>query len=245
MSAEEFVGKVFHPSEDRCHNLTAVILRFVSPYKPLRLLDIGCGTGRQIFELAAKLPLAAFDGVDISEENILAAQSELRYSSYEDRVSFHCAEYMNFSCDPYDVIISDSVFHLIEARTDTLFTKISNDLNYDGLLIFSIPHDCWFNHLLWMLRRILRSIRCSLSDFIILSVAKIIHHKTMDVNMLKQRLHYMYILPARVYSKELRSLLTDSIGMQYITEMQYHHSSFGQSKHKLIIMKQIKHNWQK
>jgi S-adenosylmethionine-diacylgycerolhomoserine-N-methlytransferase len=51
------------------------------------VLEVGCGTGRNIVKAAAKYPNARFLGVDISEEMLRSAQLAVARRGVEDRVS--------------------------------------------------------------------------------------------------------------------------------------------------------------
>ena len=114
LSQIEFLEATFSAPSERVQRTTAVILKYVPAYGRPTVLDIGCGTGEQIYNLASALPLGNLVGIDISRSNIQTALSDPRLETFRDRVTFQEGNYLDFMSDGFDVIISESVFHLIE-----------------------------------------------------------------------------------------------------------------------------------
>ena len=159
MTESVFSESVFSAPLERCLLFRQRLARFVDSSKALRFLDLGCGTGSQMFSLAGAWPKGFFVGVDVSHQSIrIAERSRLRKSCAE-RTEFHHGDYMEFQSDPFDVIYSFSSVHLIAADTKALLSKISRDLKCGGLFINVMPYECPYNKALWRARRMLRLIR--------------------------------------------------------------------------------------
>ncbi len=78
--------------------------------RPLRILDIGCGTGRFLRQLSRALPDARFYGLDLSRHYISEARSH--FSAEEDvSLVVENAESMPFGSSTFDVVTSVFMFH--------------------------------------------------------------------------------------------------------------------------------------
>ena len=60
------------------------------------VLEIGCGTGRNLVKAAGLYPQARFDGIDISQEMLTAAQAAIDGAGLNDRVRLARADAANF-----------------------------------------------------------------------------------------------------------------------------------------------------
>ncbi len=230
-----FGDRTFHATEEKCRVITEAVLRHVKRGKGLRVLDIGCGCGDQIFSLAARLPEADYLGVDISGPNIENAQKKAAAIDMSGRISFALSNYMDFVTQPFDVIISDSVLQNIDASSDALFGKIAVDLAPDGILIITMPYSCFYNSLLWSVRRLLRTLRSGFTDRLIFAIAKNIHGNNYSEELLLERVNYMYLLPHRFFCDTTDRLLVSALRANKICEINVEHTSIGQPKHKLCI----------
>src|SRR5208282_4824851 len=72
VSQVDFRTRRFSAPQARVQEFTGDVLQHVEPSRALRVLDIGCGSGEQVIDLATALPQARFVGVDISPANISA-----------------------------------------------------------------------------------------------------------------------------------------------------------------------------
>ena len=236
MAREDFLDKTFTAPQDRCRQTTELILRYVDAQRSLRVLDLGCGTGRQLFDLAKALPHAHLTGIDIAEMNIQRAKEYARAQSAEERLTFEATDYLHFEAIPFDLIVSDSTLQNIDAPKATLFAKINADLVPGGKLAATIPYACAYNHMLWSLRRAFRLLRSPLTDSILLAVAKVLHGRRYDEPSLRERIHYMYLLPHLYDCQALRRLLEASWGLDLVGEHDVPHESLAQPKHRMLIM---------
>ena len=60
------------------------------------VLEIGCGTGRNLIKAARRYPKARFYGLDISEEMLVVARRNVARAGLADRIALHQADATNF-----------------------------------------------------------------------------------------------------------------------------------------------------
>jgi len=233
----EIGGRTFTAPKERCRHVTEAILRHVDPARALRVLDLGCGTGEQLFDLAPALPAAALTGIDISGESIRVARERQRELPWGQRLSFAATDYMEYRTAPFDVILSDGVLHAITVPTAELFAKIAGDLTAGGVLVYTMPYPCLYNRALTSVRRIFRSVRSPLTDALILVLARGIHGRRYDDARLRERIPYMYLLPQRYHCPALREMLRGSCGLQLVGEYPFVHASIAQLKHRMAVFR--------
>ncbi len=213
--------------------LLADVAPHIDSQRPLRILDLGCGCGAGSLLLADIFPMAQVIGIDISEPNIAAGQRELETRQI-DRVSFVCADYsrVRFPPEHFDLIVSDSVLHLIPNASRDILPKLTGELASGGYVVFSIPDNGFFNWLLWLVRCTLRLCRSTMTDRLILRVARLLHGKTTDDAFLRERINYMYMAPSLWFSRNLRGKLS-GLGLVNVRDCGYPNSSPGQFHHRL------------
>ena len=89
-----------------------------------RLLDVGCGPGLMLLQLAASYPNATFVGVDVVEVGGLeTARRLIRERGFDDRIHVECvpAEQMTYA-EAFDGVLITRVFHeiAVESRVGLL-----------------------------------------------------------------------------------------------------------------------------
>ncbi|MHA1511369.1 MAG: class I SAM-dependent methyltransferase [Promethearchaeota archaeon] len=110
--------------------------------KPLKILDIGCGPGIHLLELAKSYPDHNFYGIDYDFEMI-------QYATKESKPEAHHLQYISgdFLSDSFLINNNfDFIFSLGNSLTliwgissiENLFRKISENLNENGVLFFQI-----------------------------------------------------------------------------------------------------------
>jgi trans-aconitate methyltransferase len=207
-----------------------------APARPgIRILDIGCGTGSLVFELAAARPDAFIAGVDVSDANIQTALVRLAASRHGDRVGFQQADYLTLVAPPFDLLVTDGVLHLIPGSTSVLFAKLARDLVPGGVLVCAMPYDCVYNRVFAVLRRALRRIRGPATDAAILALARALHGREMDDERLRERVHYMYIPPARLETRSLTEDVGPAAGLRAIAQYPMPNTSPSQLKHRVTV----------
>jgi SAM-dependent methyltransferase len=232
----DFSHTTFTAPEERCRRLSDVVLRFVDAGAPLRLLEIGCGTGNQLADLARRLPRARLVGVDVSAPNIEIANRMKAGSAESERLSFAAADYLALPFEPGQVILSDSTLHLIEGPSRALFSKVRDELTDQGIVVFTMPRGCPFNHLLWSARRLFRLARCRWTDQLIFTVGRLLS-RGMSGELLRERVGYMYLLPHRHYNLALRRLLLEDLGFSLVHSENWPLASLAQPKHVLVVLR--------
>src|ERR1043165_789503 len=196
--------------------------------RPVSVLDVGCVDGGKAFRLAARWPQADITGVDISELSIAAAEQHRQASQDAQRIRFAAGGYSALSLGRYDLILADSVLQFIPGSTEHLFAKLTSELRPKGWLVFSMPYTCLFNRLLTTARRTISMLRTRMFDSLFLSVAKRLYGQRFSSEFLRERLCYMYLLPARMLPPSLDNLcfLRQHLAVHAI--LPYAHASIGQ-----------------
>ncbi|MBT7943726.1 MAG: class I SAM-dependent methyltransferase [Alphaproteobacteria bacterium] len=233
----DFTETVFTAPSERIERFSSLVRAFVQDTGTLRVLDIGCGTGSQILNLGTVLYDASFLGIDISAANIEQARRNAENSSFSGRINFEHADYMAFSSPPYDVVIADSCIQWIEGDSGEIIRKIATDIKPGGLLFLTAPVECLFNDLLIGMRKALRALRGSFTDWIILATARLLHGRRHDAEFLRQRVSYMYWIPYRLWGDGLRTdFLNDGL-FKVELEQPLPHASLGQPKHCMTVLR--------
>lgn len=113
-----------------------VIDLLVEHYKPRRLLDVGCGDGRFIYEAKKHLRSTSFSGVDYSNQAINFARA------FNPDVSFFAEDITDLSLDIglYDsVVLIETLEHIPPAEIPKFLEAVMNLLEKDGILIITVP----------------------------------------------------------------------------------------------------------
>ena len=120
---------------DTKNALTAAI-----PTNAKQILDLGIGTGLELFDLFARIPDAQVTGIDISDGMLEILKSR----PFADRVTILCESFFDAAFGSgYDVVISSSALHHFTASDkEKLYQKIYDALKTGGLFINS---DCICN----------------------------------------------------------------------------------------------------
>lgn len=74
---------------------------------PLRILDLGTGTGAILLALLTQLPQATGLGVDIADEAVHMAAENARHHGLEARAAFRCGDLMAGLADRFDILVSN------------------------------------------------------------------------------------------------------------------------------------------
>src|SRR5439155_586679 len=78
------------------------------------------------------------------------------------------------------------------------------------------------------------------TDFVIFSLAKLLHAGDMPAAWLKERIHYMYMVPHRLGSKSLAQQLAQQFQLDCLGVYPYPHASLGQLRHKFWVFQRRK-----
>lgn len=232
----------FSAPEPRVKRFSDVVLNHFRLTTGTRVLDIGCGSGEQIFSLGLRLCESELCGVDIAPMNIAAALEQKTPKSNQDNRNtyrFLLGDYLEFDAPArFDLVISYSTLHLIPTPTAVLLEKIANDLKSGGRLIITIPGAGLYNRLLILVRRGFRAIRGQLTDRLILTLGRWITAGGLDEAQLQERIIYMYMIPHFVDDAQFRELSL-SKGLRTVASMPELHASIAQLKHNCVVMEKI------
>ena len=75
--------------------------------RPLRMLDIGTGSGALLLALLAELPNASGIGTDISIAAVQIARSNSTRNGLADRAGFVACDVAEALCGPFDLVVSN------------------------------------------------------------------------------------------------------------------------------------------
>lgn len=206
----------------------------------LRILDLGCGTGSLVLELAGALESASVTGIDVSAANIRAARSRHEALRQSERIAFEEVDYFRYEAPPFDVIVSDGVLHLLPGSTEALVAKLSRDLRPGGVLVCAMPYDCAYNRMFAVVRRLLRAVRSPATDALILAAGRVLHGREMDEAGLRERLHYMYMPPARLETASFTADIAPAAGLRAIARYPIASVSLSQLRHRATIFEKDK-----
>ncbi|MDF1722777.1 MAG: peptide chain release factor N(5)-glutamine methyltransferase [Minwuia sp.] len=111
--SREFFGRLFRVTPDvldpradsEC--VVEMALSFLSPDRPVKILDLGTGSGCLILTLLAERPMAMGTGVDISEAALHVARDNARTLGLANRVMFQTGHWLDGIAASFDLIISN------------------------------------------------------------------------------------------------------------------------------------------
>jgi ubiquinone/menaquinone biosynthesis C-methylase UbiE len=230
----EFAGVTCTAAAGRSERMREIVVAHVPAGRPLRVLDVGCGTGSLLFRLADSLPQASLVGIDVSGANIDAARREQAGRAPSARVQFEAADYTAYSAPPFDAIVADGVLHLVQGDTRALVRKLAADLRPGGVLVCDMPYECAYNTAFAAVRRMLRRVRTPLLDRAILQAGRLLHGREMSEEGLRERVGYMYIPPARMIGPRLLREF-EAAGFRTIAAYPMISTSLSQLRHRVTV----------
>ena len=77
---------------------------------PLRILDIGTGSGILALMLAQRFPEAHVDAIEVEGDAVAQARANVDASPFSDRITVHHCALQAWRAEPYDLIVSNPPF---------------------------------------------------------------------------------------------------------------------------------------
>ncbi len=105
------------------------VMKLLPPIKPYKLLDVGCGEGRDaVFFAKNGYDVTAFDSSDhgIEKTKKLAKKNNIYVNSFVANLNEYLPK------DSYDIVFSSSVLHLVPKQTAVDFLRTAIDNTNDG-----------------------------------------------------------------------------------------------------------------
>ncbi len=115
---------------------------------PRRILEIGCGTGRNLRALAERFPEAELHGVDLSAD--MLDQAGKRLVPYGSRLTLHQTPYAGLP-GQFDLIVASYLLSMVGPGVDQLLADAADNLSAQGLIAvvdFRDTPSTWFRR--WM-----------------------------------------------------------------------------------------------
>ncbi|MCI0453856.1 MAG: methyltransferase domain-containing protein [Candidatus Dadabacteria bacterium] len=130
-------------AEESAQTVVSALIDHILPLVPglpeslrrgIEVLEVGCGSGRALNQMASEFPNSKFIGYDISEEAINTARSEATKSGLTN-VKFEVKDVSNIGASERFNLIA--VFDAIhdQAKPDKVLREISNALRPDGTFL--------------------------------------------------------------------------------------------------------------
>ena len=121
------------------------------PGAPREILEVGCGTGRNLAELARRYPRARLTGVDLSDA--MLARARRRLAPWGDRVQLEQRAYGGAPAGPpaYDVVLFSYALSMFNPGWEAALAAAWTDLRPGGWLAvvdFHATTRRWFER--WM-----------------------------------------------------------------------------------------------
>ncbi len=202
-----------------------------------RILDVGCGNGLLLSYLYRAFPSSRLVGVDISEPNIRTAKET--FIDMSENLTFVQVDYLKYTAQPNDLIVSYSTLNLIPIDSGSLLRKISGDLVAGGLIVASMPYDCLHNRFLMVCRRMLASVRCNLTNRLLYIIGRLLCSSDVSDEQIIQNIDYMYIVPAHLDGKAFRKI-AKNFDLSVVESQEERSSSFVKLRHRVIVMQKSK-----
>ena len=117
--------------------LNTMFLYLEPDFKPLRILDLGCGTGNLTQRILEQFPDAQIDALDLSED--ILEESRKRFAN-KSNMNYLQADFksMNLPHGNYDLVMSSIARHHVEDPFKLkLYTEVYQSLKKGGIFIFT------------------------------------------------------------------------------------------------------------
>ena len=154
-----------------------------------RVLEIGAGAGDVVLLIHEARPSAQLTGIDFAPANVAAAVQRTMGTG----IAVVCADYLEWRDGAFDLIVADSVLHLIDAPVAKVAAKLAADLSPGGLVVATVPDTTVLNRLHLVFRKIWRRMP-AVADRLALTLAVRLY-SGMSREYLTDRLLYLRLQP--------------------------------------------------
>jgi SAM-dependent methyltransferase len=197
-----------------------------------RVLDVGSGIGDVSAMIHTARPSAHVTGIDFSPANVVTARARTDTAG----LTFVCGDYLTWSGGSFDLIVADSVLHLIEAPVPRLAAKLVADLAMDGLVVATVPDAVALNHILLFLRRLWRLTPLA-ADRLAFSLALRLY-PDLPPQILADRMPYLRLLPRLFDAAAMRAFA--AAGLVLERNDFWPSPSAAKPRHRLMIWRRVK-----
>nr|WP_256467820.1 class I SAM-dependent methyltransferase [Bradyrhizobium sp. 62] len=199
----------------------------------LRILDLGCGAGDLLLALRRDRPRAILTGVDISPLNIQAAVTRAKADpNGHGDLRFEASDYLQARFDGFDVILAESVLHLIVGDHDRLAAKLATDLAPGGVIIATMPQDNLTNRILILQRHLWRAMPPA-ADSLAVRIARTIHPRE-PAQIIAERVGYLRIIPKRLHGPQWTGQM-QTAGLDLVEDIKWPRASILKPIHRLLV----------
>jgi len=124
------------------------VLNLLSPHlvSHARLLDVGCGPGTEVMQLAGEVPEGEVIGVDLSTEMIKKASRNCHQARLSNTAFFQCDTHNlpNEWDESFDAALCMLSFHFFQ-DAETVLKEFLRILSPGGMALIADPGSEWFN----------------------------------------------------------------------------------------------------
>jgi S-adenosylmethionine-diacylgycerolhomoserine-N-methlytransferase len=119
----------------------ALIQQIVTYAAPTHILEVGCGTGKNIKALARRFPLATITGLDLSADMLAVARHNL--GRFSKRIKFIQEPYTAplATANKYDLILFSYALTMFNPGWENALTAAHQDLALGGMIAVVDFHD--------------------------------------------------------------------------------------------------------
>lgn len=138
--------------------------RFISDWKNLRVLDVGCGGGYTCEFLASRGAIVS--GIDQSQACIQSAIDHAKQQGYSIEYQPGFAEKLPYSNDSFDVVVCVDVLEHV-ADVEKAIAQIQRVLKSGGIFLFDTINRTWKSKvvMIWLLENLLGEIPNGVHDW--------------------------------------------------------------------------------
>lgn len=118
------------------------LIKAIGAYsEPKRILEIGCGTGRNLAALSRLFPTTQITGVDLSKEMLCVARKHLRANGHQIRLINTAYELPVDPEHPFDLIVFSYTLSMINPGWSHAISCATADLAPNGIMAAVDFHD--------------------------------------------------------------------------------------------------------